>query len=230
MIKIDTVIRRRREQQNLTQSDLATMVGVDVRQIRRYESAGSDPPFSKLQLIADALGLPLAELLGEPNETALDGRWFACWQNFRDDWTEIPPQLVDMNVRVRGEKVSFQGPSPFRGIPGYWKGDLALWDGDLTGYYETDNPTRASKGSLYFVPSAPSWIGRWVGLSHNGPLSTGLVALAREGSEARKVLDLENRRFLLQQERLRDDYRAILRMTRESMNPGANQDPSSRPA
>lgn len=46
-----------RKQKNLSQSELAEMVGISYAQIGRYETKGSQPPAETLKKIADALGV-----------------------------------------------------------------------------------------------------------------------------------------------------------------------------
>jgi transcriptional regulator with XRE-family HTH domain len=47
----------------LSQDQLADRVGVDRRSIQRYERGERDPRFADLVLIADAVGIPLADLV-----------------------------------------------------------------------------------------------------------------------------------------------------------------------
>ncbi|MCX5522162.1 helix-turn-helix domain-containing protein [Streptomyces bobili] len=47
----------------LSQDQLAERAGVDRRTIQRYEAATRDPRFPDLLLIADALDVPLADLV-----------------------------------------------------------------------------------------------------------------------------------------------------------------------
>jgi transcriptional regulator with XRE-family HTH domain len=47
----------------LSQDQLADRAGMERRSIQRYERAARDPRYADLLLIADALGVPAAELL-----------------------------------------------------------------------------------------------------------------------------------------------------------------------
>ncbi|WP_432124083.1 helix-turn-helix domain-containing protein [Streptomyces sp. C10-9-1] len=49
----------------LSQDQLASRVGVERRSIQRYEHGERDIKFTDLVLIADALGVPLADLVRE---------------------------------------------------------------------------------------------------------------------------------------------------------------------
>ena len=56
------VIRRRRMELGLSQTDLAEAAGVGARQIRRYESGQAQPVLSVAAAIAAALGISVNEL------------------------------------------------------------------------------------------------------------------------------------------------------------------------
>ncbi|NUQ95322.1 MAG: helix-turn-helix transcriptional regulator [Streptomyces sp.] len=56
-------IAERRHQAGLSQDQLAERVGVERRSIQRYERGERDPRFMDLLLIADALDVPLADLV-----------------------------------------------------------------------------------------------------------------------------------------------------------------------
>ena len=56
-------IRAAREAAGLTQELLGELVDADRKTINRIEQAVSDPPLSLLLLIADALGVDLADLM-----------------------------------------------------------------------------------------------------------------------------------------------------------------------
>lgn len=47
----------------MSQEHLGDLVGVERRTIQRYEAGARDPRFTDLLLIADALGVPLADLV-----------------------------------------------------------------------------------------------------------------------------------------------------------------------
>lgn len=56
-------IRRVREHHNLTQQDVCSRSGVDVAAYSRIEQGHSSPLLDTLIRIADAIGVPLAELV-----------------------------------------------------------------------------------------------------------------------------------------------------------------------
>jgi transcriptional regulator with XRE-family HTH domain len=52
-----------RRKAGLSQEQLGDRVGVERRTVQRYESGERDPRFTDLLLLADALGVPLADLV-----------------------------------------------------------------------------------------------------------------------------------------------------------------------
>jgi transcriptional regulator with XRE-family HTH domain len=63
-MKLPEVMRRRRTELSMSQAALAKAVGVDVRQIRRYEAGDHQPAFSVAVNIADVLGISLTSWPG----------------------------------------------------------------------------------------------------------------------------------------------------------------------
>lgn len=61
--QIGEAIRTARRYANLTQLQLGEAVGRDHKTIHRYEAATSVPTLTDLLLIADACGIPLADLV-----------------------------------------------------------------------------------------------------------------------------------------------------------------------
>ena len=60
-----------RKAAGLTQAELAVKAGLGMMQVSRIErGAVSDPQVSTVQALADALGVPVAELLAEPEAAA----------------------------------------------------------------------------------------------------------------------------------------------------------------
>lgn len=178
------VMRRRRAELGLSQAELAAKVGVDRRQIRRYESGGTQPTLTVARAIARALGVTIDELAGEDQQRVdLSGDWWACWQTWRDGVEVINPHQV--RIRQQGQVVEMEATT--RGTPleegGYlWRGELRLWDNEiLTGWYIAEEGAVRSKGTLYLVVHQHGihMSGRWVGLSYDGPIVTGWGAIAQ---------------------------------------------------
>lgn len=57
-------IRAKRKEAKLTQDDLAKKVGINRATLSKYENGQIEPPFSQLVKIADALQVPVYELMG----------------------------------------------------------------------------------------------------------------------------------------------------------------------
>lgn len=57
--ELANIIRKRREELNITQKDLAEMSGVNLRSISNIESGVSNPSLEVLNKIAEILGLEI---------------------------------------------------------------------------------------------------------------------------------------------------------------------------
>ena len=193
-MEMNEVIRQRRSELGMSQADLATRVGVDRRQIRRYESGETQPTLSVAKTIARALGISIDELAGEDTHRVdLSGDWWACWQTFKDGAEVLNPHQITM--RQRGDNVEVVAVT--RGTPldegGYmWRGEMRVWDNEvLMGWYVADEGAVRSKGALYFVlhQHGIHMTSRWVGLSYDGPIITGWGAIARTEDEVIALMD-----------------------------------------
>jgi transcriptional regulator with XRE-family HTH domain len=194
-MEMSEVIRRHRTVRGLSQADLAALVGVDKRQIRRYEAGDTQPTLSVGRAIASALGISLDELAGEePHRVAVDGYWWACWQT----WTEGVEGIYPHRVEITQRDDTLEIVAVTQGAPaehgGYrWRGEMRVFDNEaVIGWYAAKDGAVRSKGSMYFRlhPHGLHMTGRWVGLSYDGPLVSGWGAIARTEDE---VLSLMNR-------------------------------------
>ena len=188
------VMRDRRAALALSQADLAAAVGLDKRQIRRYEAGEAQPTLVVAKAIAHALQISLDELAGETEQRLqITGDWWAGWQTWKDGapvHTSQPIQIrqrgtdLDIAALDRGNVSAEEG--------GYlWRGQLRLWDNEiLMGWYAADDQAVRSKGTFYYVihPHGHQMRGRWVGLSYDGPIQTGWSAIARTEQEAQDLL------------------------------------------
>jgi transcriptional regulator with XRE-family HTH domain len=184
------VIRQRRTERGMSQKDLATAAGVDVRQIRRYEAGQQQPLLSVAVAIADALKISVTELAGKPSyQISLSGQWWASWQTSRSGEEKIATQQVE----IKQEGDLLQVATVTRGLTeeegGYhWSGELRLWDNELLmGWYASTDGSIRSKGTMYFVlhPHGLNMAGRWVGLGYDDRIMTGWASMGqtREQSE-----------------------------------------------
>lgn len=188
------IIRERRTELGLSQADLAARVGVDKRQIRRYEAGDAQPTLSAAAAIAKALDMSIDELAGHATRRIdLSGEWWSSWQTSKDDNEVVTAQ----EVRLNQQRDHIDVQTLTRGISvdegGYhWHGELRLWDNEiLMGWYAANDGSVRSKGTMYFVvhPHGINMTGRWVGLSYDGEIMTGWGAMAHTEDEARHLID-----------------------------------------
>ena len=188
-MELHEIIRERRAELNMSQSELAAKVGVDKRQIRRYESGETQPTLPVAKAIASALGISIDELAGEDTHRInLTGNWWACWQTWKDGTEVINSH--EISIQQQGDKLAVVGTT--RGTQSFeeggyiWEGELRLWDNEiLMGWYVATEGAVRSKGTMYFVihQHGVNMTGRWVGLSYDGPIITGWGAIAKSESE-----------------------------------------------
>jgi transcriptional regulator with XRE-family HTH domain len=174
----------------MSQKELATAAGVDVRQIRRYEAGEQQPLLSVAVAIADALGISVAELAGKPShQVSLSGQWRASWQTSRDGIEKIATQQVEIKQEGDLLQVATVTREVSEEEGGYhWSGELRLWDNELLmGWYASTDGSIRSKGTMYFVlhPYGLNMAGRWVGLGYDDRIMTGWASIGqtREQSE-----------------------------------------------
>ena len=188
------VLKQRRAALGLSQADLAAAIGVDKRQIRRYEAGEAQPTLPVAKAMAKELGISIDELAGGPEQRlTLAGEWWAGWQAWKDRVETHRCQPVE--IKQRGNDLDIaalrRGAEPEQG--GYlWRGQLRLWDNEiLIGWYAADDESVRSKGSLYLVihPQGQQFHGRWTGLSFDGPIQSGWSAFARTEDAAQQLLD-----------------------------------------
>lgn len=86
-------LRRLRKELGFSQYDLAELTGLSQRMIHHYENYASEPPLSKLELLAKALKVRVSALLEDPAEvTPVDASRFdtRSLKKLRDI-LELPP-------------------------------------------------------------------------------------------------------------------------------------------
>lgn len=189
------VMRTRRMAIGMSQAELAERAGIDKRQIRRYEAGEAQPSLSVARGIADALSVSLDELAGSDSKrVGLNGEWWASWQTVQNG---EPVQTVQpVTLRQRGDLIQIAADE--RGNVtaeegGYlWRGELRLWDNEvLMGWYTAADEAVRSKGTMFFHihPHGRVMLGRWVGLSHDGPVITGWAALAKTQDDVQAAVN-----------------------------------------
>ena len=193
-MELHDIIRQRRAELNMSQSDLAIKTGVDKRQIRRYESGDTQPSLPIAKAIANALGISIDELAGtDTHRIDLSGDWWACWQTWKDGVEIVNSHEVA--IQQQGDRMTITGTT--RGTQSYedggyiWEGELRLWDNEiLMGWYVATEGAVRSKGTMYFVlhQHGVNMSGRWVGLSYDGPIITGWGAIAKTQDEVLNLM------------------------------------------
>src|ERR1700754_4093706 len=138
MMEMNEVIRQRRSELGMSQGDLAERVGVDRRQIRRYEAGETHPTLPAARRIARALGISLDELAGdETRRIDLAGDWWACWQSWHNGVERATPH--QMRVTQRGDTVDLVASTrgtPFEEGEYLWRGEARIFDNEaLIGWY-----------------------------------------------------------------------------------------------
>jgi transcriptional regulator with XRE-family HTH domain len=188
-MELHEIIRQRRSELDMSQAELAAKVGVDKRQIRRYESGETQPTLPIAKAIAHALGISVDELAGEDaHRVNLTGHWWASWQTSRSGVEKVATQEVE----IKQEGSTLRIGTVTRGLSveegGYhWSGELRLWDNEiLMGWYASNDGSIRSKGTMYFVlhPHGLNMSGRWVGLGYDDQIMTGFASMAHSREES----------------------------------------------
>ncbi len=192
-MELHEIIRQRRTELEMSQSDLAAKVGVDKRQIRRYESGETQPTLPIAKAVARALGISIDELAGEEaHRVNLTGHWWASWQTSRSGIEKIATQEIE----IKQEGSVLHVATLTRGLSveegGYhWSGELRLWDNEiLMGWYASNDGSIRSKGTMYFVvhPHGLNMSGRWVGLGYDDQIMTGFASMAHSSEESEQAM------------------------------------------
>jgi len=179
-------IESRRLALGMSRPELAALVGVNERQIRRWEASEQEPTASSCAALARSLGLTLPELFGEiPIGLDMSGQWFAAWDTSRNTIRVVDRHTI--TATHRGAIMTFAADGDY-----LWSGDLRIVDGSLMGTYLATEADRMFRGSLYFAMSLDrdAAIGRWSGLWADGLVGGGWGVLAREESRAGALLEL----------------------------------------
>jgi transcriptional regulator with XRE-family HTH domain len=188
------VLRSRRRELGLSQTQLAQAAGVHMRQIRRYEAGEQQPLFPVAVAIAKALDISLAELAGMPTHRInLTGDWWTSWQTPKHHEQHVTAQQVRIDQRAELiHAVTTPHGASIEEDGHMWSGELRLWDNEiLMGWYTATDGSVRTKGTVYIVLHAhgDTARGRWVGLSDHGHIVTGWVGLGKTEGEARGIID-----------------------------------------
>ena len=176
------VIRRRRAELGISVDQLAKVLGVDARQIRRYETGDAQPTLQGARLLARELKITLDELAG--GDPTFTGRWWAHWSGLPDSPDQIGPvDLTHQGTRVTVTPAS--DPDLTNVFP--WRAELLADPDALMGWYVIDHPNHRSRGTLLLEFDQQTLGGEWVHLGLTG-LRTGSIALGKAPKDAAQRL------------------------------------------
>ncbi|WP_422008200.1 helix-turn-helix domain-containing protein [Roseivirga pacifica] len=98
---IAELIRLYRQQRNLSQTELASKSGVNLKSLSRYELGTSIPPANILKDLADAMGVSADALLGE--EAVIKDKElfkkFEIIQQMDEETKKIITNFLDLTIR-----------------------------------------------------------------------------------------------------------------------------------
>lgn len=186
------MLRSRRAALRLSQTDVAKAVGVNVRQIARYEVGEQQPVLSVAVALAEALDISLSQLAGQiGDELNLSGGWWCAWEATKDGVKRV--DVHEVEAAQRGERLLLEADRARAVEEGSyrWRGELRLWDNEtLMGWYRSIDAAVRSKGTMYLAlhPHGTHAWGRWVGLSYDGMVVTGWGGMARTEEQAYDVV------------------------------------------
>ncbi len=175
------VMRRRRAELGISIDHLAKVLGVDARQIRRYETGESQPTLQGARLLARELKVTLDELAGgDPTYT---GRWHAHWSGLPNS----PEQTGPVDLTHHGTRITIApaaDPDHLDVFP--WRAELLTQSEALGGFYFIDHPEHRSRGTLLLIYDDNTLGGDWVHLGLP-KFRAGSIALGRtpEAAETR---------------------------------------------
>ena len=186
------VLRSRRVALGLSQTQLAQRAGVSPRQLARYEAGEQQPVLSAAVTLAEALGISLTPLAGQVSyELDLSGNWWAAWQTWKDGVPRIDTHTLEIHQNGEVLQLDADRAVPVAEGSYRWQGELRLWDNEaLIGWYHSTDAAVRSKGTLYLSlqPHGDCAWGRWVGMSYDGPVVSGLGSIARTEELAAQVI------------------------------------------
>jgi transcriptional regulator with XRE-family HTH domain len=189
---ISEVIRLRRKELGLSQTQLAKAANISLRQLARYEAGEQQPVLSAAVGLADALGISLAQLAGQVTyDLDLSGTWWCGWQTWKDGIPRVDTHTLEVHQRGDLLQLDADRALPVEKGSYRWRGEFRLWDNEaLIGWYRSTDAAVRSKGSMYLAlrPHGTCAWGRWVGMSYDGAVITGWGSMARTEEEARQVV------------------------------------------
>ena len=167
------VIRRRRLELGLSVDELARALGVDARQIRRYEAGDAQPTLQGARTLARTLKITLDELAG--GDPTYAGRWWSIWSGLPARLDQSGP----VDLTHRGSRVNIS-PASDPDLPDVfaWRSELLASPDGLVGWYVIDHPGHRSRGTLSLHLIDDTLGGDWVHFALAN-MQTGSIALGR---------------------------------------------------
>lgn len=185
-VKTPDVIRANRVRLRMTQAELAREIGVDTRQINRYETGETEPTLAVARRLAERLHISMDELAGEA--APLNGTWFSAWHNLSP---EAGIQTGVVELAQQGRHVTAQ---PLRAHPDTGNNEELRWSGEfyadgdtLLGGYKVETPTLTQRGLMNLAYRDEILHGTWIRVVLRGS-TTGDLCLARSLEAARTRL------------------------------------------
>lgn len=178
------ILRTRRLELGLSQSELAAAVGVDRRQIHRYEAGQAHPTLPVARALAHRLDITLDELAGN-DASDLSGDWLSGWQvqDDSDKWIVVQQPVRAMQ---RGDRIEFN-PPPDQAAEFPWHGELTIVDAAGYGSFTADKGGLKPRRGVLVVSidqTAQQITGGWVTVGTlTKPVLSAPFALVRPGDD-----------------------------------------------
>lgn len=178
------VIRTHRGRLRLTQAELARDIGVDTRQINRYEIGETEPTLAVARRLAERLRISMDELAGEV--APLTGTWVSAWHNLGSD-TDVQVGTVELTQQGRHLSVQPLRTPPRRSdeLEVAWSGEFYVDRETVLGGYKIETPRWSEGGLINLTHHDTTLDGTWIRIriSLRGA-RTGKLCLARDSDTA----------------------------------------------
>ena len=184
MTTAETIARRRAEL-GLTQAELAQRVGIDPRNIRRYEAGEATPTLGMAQGIAHALGISLDELAG--GTPTFGGLWWSSWDGLASHVIRGVVHFAHHGRSVDVNPAALKDPA-FIAEDLQWRSSLLADGDDLLGWFDLRSTDVTARGTLQLRRQDDTITGTWVKISLRDGMTTGKVGLGRTPDAANNAL------------------------------------------
>lgn len=185
MASYGEVLRDRRLELGIGQHAVASVAGVDVRTVQRWEKGERPIDFPEpAASVGRLLRLTLDEFAGiTPIGVRLSGRRQARWQTWRHGRPVIDRHttLIDQT----GPRVSMTSDGDYN-----WRAEAEIIGDHVDGTYRSIEIDREFHGSLHLWLSEDyeMMIGHWSGSFFDAPMGIGWGVIATDGEAAEKMI------------------------------------------